>query len=423
MEVVKKLYLQAYFFVMALYVFFNKGIAYSFLAEAIWVGGFIVLFLTRKEYTFAWDKRTKILGLFLLVTLGYIGWGLRSYTLFDVIRDSFVIQYAWFTFFVFLFKDLQETMWKYLQLIYTWFPLFALFNFYIQNFSEFFDNRILFGTVPFALYKYGDMGVHLLISTLVLIRFLNHRSIRFQITMAVAILLNLLIMTAYSRSGMLAYLIGLGLFVVYTKQQAVRDLMKKYLRYLPLVLLVVLPLYASIKVKDNFQGRKVGLEQVVENVSSIFGTGKDVTLEDNKVWRLVWWANILNYSISPEFVLQGKGLGMSLAESDVITTDSEDLRSPHNFNLTMLARFGWPLFLLWSYWLFCLFKPLFQRKLEDQQLMISCVLFTFWLNGSFDVFLEGPMGAFPFWTWVGLYFLEDYFPIKKQTLNTRSGRP
>jgi hypothetical protein len=413
MEVVKKLYLQAYFFVMALYVFFNKGIAYSFLAEAIWVGGFIVLFLTRKEFIFAWDKRTKILGLFLLVTLGYIGWGLRSYTLFDVVRDSFVIQYAWIAFFIFLFKDLQETMWKYLLVIYTWFPLFALFNFYIQNFSEFFDNRVLFGTVPFALYKYGDMGVHLLISTLVLILYLNHRSIRFQVTMAVAILLNLLIITAYSRSGMLAYLIGLGLFVVYTKQQAMRDLIKQYLRYLPLVLLVVIPLYGSIKVKENFQGRKVGMEQLVENVSSIFGTGKDVTLEDNKVWRLVWWANILNYSVSPEFILQGKGLGMSLAESDVITTDSDDLRSPHNFNLTMLARFGWPLFLLWSYWLFCLFKPLFQRKLEDQQLMISCVLFTFWLNGSFDVFLEGPMGAFPFWTWVGLYLLVDYFPVKK----------
>jgi len=413
MEAVKKLYLQAYFFVMALYVFFNKGIAYSFLAEAIWVGGFIVLFLTRKEYTFAWDKRTKILGLFLLVTLGYIGWGLRSYTLFDVVRDSFVIQYAWFAFFVFLFKDLQETMWKYLLMIYTWFPLFALFNFYIQNFSEFFDSRVFFGTVPFALYKYGDMGVHLLISSLVLMLYLRERSIRFQVTMAVAILLNLLIITAYSRSGMLAYLIGLGLFVVYTKQQAVRDLMKKYLRYLPLVLLVVLPLYGSIKVRENFQGRKVGIEQLVENVSSIFGTGKDVTLEDNKIWRLVWWANILNYSVSPEFIIQGKGLGMSLAESDVIATDSDDLRSPHNFNLTILARFGWPLFLLWSYWLFCLFKPLFQRKLEDQQLMISCVLFTFWLNGSFDVFLEGPMGAFPFWTWVGLYFLEDYFPIKK----------
>lgn len=413
MDAIKKLYLQAYFFVMALYVFFNKGIAYSFLAEALWVGGFIVLFLTRKSYTFGWDKQTKILAFFLAVTVSYIGWGLRSYALIDVIRDSFVIQYAWFAFFVFLFKDFRAQVRSYIILIYTWFPFFAFLNFYFQNFSEFFEKFILFGNVPFALYKYGDMGVHLLISTLVLVLYSNHRSIRFQVTMAVAILLNLLIITAYSRSGMLAYLIGLGLFVIYTKQQAMRDLIKQYLRYLPLVLLVVLPLYGSLKVKENFQGRKVGMEQLVENVSSFFGSGKDVTLEDNKVWRLVWWANILNYSVSPEFILQGKGLGMSLAESDVISTDSDDLRSPHNFNLTMLARFGWPLFFLWSYWLFCLFKPMFKRKLNDQQLMISCVLFTFWLNGSFDVFLEGPMGAFPFWTWVGLYFLEDYFPIKK----------
>ncbi len=413
MDAVKKLYLQAYFFVMALYVFFNKGIAYSFFAEALWAGGFIVLFLTRKSYSFGWDKRTKIIAFFLVVTVGYIGWGLRYYALFDVIRDSFVIQYAWFAFFVFLFKDLRAQMWEYIIKIYTWFPFFALLNFYLQNFSEFFETFYLFGSVPFTLYKYGDMGVHLLISSLVLILHLNTRSIRFQITLGVAILLNLLIITAYSRSGMLAYLMGLGLFVMYTKQQAMRDLLKQYLRFIPFILLFVVPLYSTIKVKENFQGRKVGVEQLVENVGSIFGTGKDVTLEDNKVWRLVWWANILNYSVSPEFILQGKGLGMSLAESDLIATDSEDLRSPHNFNLTILARFGWPLFLLWSYWLFCLFKPLFQRKLDDQKLMITCVLFTFWLNGSFDVFLEGPMGAFPFWTWIGLFFLEDFFPIKK----------
>ena len=410
MDAVKKLYLQAYFFVMALYVFFNKGIAYSFLAEALWAGGFIVLFLTRKTYAFGWDKRTKILAFLLAITVGYIGWGLRSYALFDVIRDSFVIQYAWFAFFVFLFKDLRKELWGYLIWIYTWFPFFALLNFYFQNFSEFFENFILFGSVPFALYKYGDMGVHLLISSLVLMLYLNQRSIRFQITLAVAILMNLLIITAYSRSGMLAYLIGLGLFVVYTKRQEMRDLIKQYLRYLPIVLLIVLPLYASIKVKENFQGRKVGMEQLVENVGSIFGVSKDATLDENKFWRLVWWANIIDYSVTPEYALQGKGLGMSLAESDEVVTEIDDLRSPHNFNLTILARFGWPLFLLWCYWLLCLFKPMFKRQLNDQQLMISCVLFTFWLNGSFDVFLEGPMGAFPFWTWVGLYSLGDFFP-------------
>ncbi|MCZ2484707.1 O-antigen ligase family protein [Aquirufa antheringensis] len=425
MEVVKKLYLQIYFFVMALYVFFNKGIAYSFLAEAMWAIGFIVLFLTRKKYAFGWDKRTKILAFFLAIIVGYIGWGIRTYELFDVIRDSFIIQYAWFAFFVFLFKDLRKEMWSYIIRIYTWFPFFALLNFYIQNFTDFSEDFVLFGTVPFSLYKYGDMGVHLLISSLVLMLYLNQRSIRFQITLAVAILMNLLIITAYSRSGMLAYLIGIGLFVVYTKRQEMRDLIKQYLRYLPIILLIVLPLYASIKVKENFQGRKVGMGQLIENVTSIFGSGSDVTLENNKIWRLVWWANILDYSTSPEFALQGKGLGMSLAESDIISTDSEDLRSPHNFNLTILARFGWPLFLLWSYWLFCLFKPMFQRKLTDQQLMISCVLFTFWLNGSFDVFLEGPMGAFPFWTWVGLYLLGDFFPevLLAPNISTRSGRP
>ena len=28
-------------------------------------------------------------------------------------------------------------------------------------------------------------------------------------------------------------------------------------------------------------------------------------------------------------------------------------------------------------------------------------------KSAFDVFLEGPMGAFPFWTWVGLLFITD----------------
>jgi hypothetical protein len=46
MDVVKKGYLQAYFFVMALYVFFNKGIAYSFLAEGLWAGGFVAVSYT-----------------------------------------------------------------------------------------------------------------------------------------------------------------------------------------------------------------------------------------------------------------------------------------------------------------------------------------------------------------------------------------
>jgi hypothetical protein len=40
-------------------------------------------------------------------------------------------------------------------------------------------------------------------------------------------------------------------------------------------------------------------------------------------------------------------------------------------------------------------------------LAITCILIGFIFNASFDVYLEGPMGAFPFWTWVGLLFMSE----------------
>jgi uncharacterized membrane protein len=70
-----------------------------------------------------------------------------------------------------------------------------------------------------------------------------------------------------------------------------------------------------------------------------------------------------------------------------------------------MARYGIPLFILWLYWIFLIIKPLFKRKLSLKEHAITCILISFIVNASFDVFLEGPMGAFPFWTWVGLLFM------------------
>lgn len=405
MQAVKHWYLNFYFAVMALYVFFNKGVAYSFGVELLWVVGFILLFISRRSYQFIWEKRTILLLVFIAISLVYIPLGLRNYPVIEVIRDSFIFQYGWFSFFIFLFIEEQELVWKKLVDLYTWLPAFSLLNFFLLNFIKNFDQFTLFGDVPFVLYKYGDMGVHLLISTLLLLVFQKERSIRFQIVMALLLLFNLLILTAYSRSGMLAYVAGLGLFVIYTKDKVLKAHIKKYFKYLPLLLLIVLPIYASIKVKENFQGRAVGVEQLKQNVGSFVGASKDAKLDDNKVWRLVWWVKILDYSFSKEYFLQGKGLGMSLAADDEVLTDVDELRSPHNFHLNIMARFGVPLFCVWIFWLFLIFKPLFKNELEGKDLLITIILLAFIINASFDVFLEGPMGAFPFWTWVGLLLL------------------
>jgi hypothetical protein len=242
--------------------------------------------------------------------------------------------------------------------------------------------------------------------------FQQKRSIRFQAVMALLILFNLLILTAYSRSGMLAYVLGLLIYILLSNEAYIKIRVKQYSKYLPLLLMIVLPIYASIKVQENFQGRKVGIEQVTQNIGSFVGASKDANLEDNKIWRLVWWAKILDYSFSPSYFLQGKGLGMSLSETDEVISEEAEVRSPHNFHLTLMARFGVPIFCIWLFWLIILYKPMFKKQLDAKTLLISTVLLAFMVNATFDVFLEGPMGAFPFWTWVGLLFLIQAFPNK-----------
>ena len=49
MELVKNLYLRAYLLVMTLYVFLNKGVAYTYLVEALWLFGILLLLMHRKK--------------------------------------------------------------------------------------------------------------------------------------------------------------------------------------------------------------------------------------------------------------------------------------------------------------------------------------------------------------------------------------
>jgi O-antigen ligase len=225
--------------------------------------------------------------------------------------------------------------------------------------------------------------------------------------LSIVIVLDFLILASYSRSGLLSFLLSMLCFIYFNKDIQIQSRVRLLLKYLPIILLVVTPIYINIKVAENFQGRSVGFEQIKSNFSSIVGGSTDATSEDNVVWRLVWWAKIIDYSFSAPNFFIGKGIGMSLATDDDILTLDETLRSPHNFHLNIMARFGVLLFIVWIYFLIHLFKPIFKKQLEGKRLLIVCILLAFIINASFDVFLEGPMGAFPFWTWLGLYLLTE----------------
>ena len=407
MELVKNLYLRAYLLVMTLYVFLNKGVAYTYLVEALWLFGILLLLMHRKKVELIWNKTTKFILFFIAISCIYILRGFAKYDILDLIRDSFIFQYGWFVFILFLFKDKIEQVWETLFFIYKWFPFVALLNFILQYFVPFFETVTPFGGIPILLYKNGDMGVQLLISTLLLLYTFEKKPLKWSVLLSLVIALDFLILASYSRSGIVAFLSSMLCFIYFNKDIQLQSRVRLLLKYLPVILLIVTPIYINIKVTENFQGRSVGFEQIKNNFSSIIGGTTDATSEDNVVWRLVWWAKILDYSFSAPNFFIGKGLGMSLATDDDIITLDENLRSPHNFHLNIMARFGILIFLIWTYFLIQLLRPLFKKQLQGKRLLIGCILLAFLINASFDVFLEGPMGAFPFWTWVGLYLLSE----------------
>jgi hypothetical protein len=407
---------------MTLYVFLNKGVAYTYLVEALWLFGILLLLMHRKKVELIWNKSTKLILFFIVISFIYILKGFTRHDIIDLIRDSFIFQYGWFVFILFLFKEKLKIIWETLFFIYKWFPFVALLNFILQYFVPFFETVTPFGGIPILLYKNGDMGVQLLISTLLLLYSFEKKSLKWRVLLSLVIALDFLILASYSRSGIVAFLASMLCFIYFNKDIQLQSRVRSLIKYLPIILLVVTPIYINIKVAENFQGRAVGLEQIKNNFSSIVGGTTDATSENNVVWRLVWWAKIIDYSLSSPNFFIGKGLGMNLATDDDIITLDDSLRSPHNFHLNIMSRFGVLMFMIWMYFLIQLLRPLFKKQLQGKRLLIGCILLAFLLNASFDVFLEGPMGAFPFWTWLGLYLLtedQEYLvePVTKTNLN------
>jgi hypothetical protein len=409
MQLLNKAYIKIYFFVLLLYVFFNKGVAYSFMAEILLVAGIFILFINRKQFEIGLDKKQIIVSIFILICFLYILFGVFQYSILNVLRDSLAFQYAWFAFIIYFLKNEYDFIWQKIIQIYKWVPLVILLNFFLFYFVFLYLPPInIFGNQNIIIYKNGDKSVHLLISTILMFLYTEKYSRRWLIANTVLIVINFLILLAFTRSGSIAYILSLFSFFFFSKDKILNESVRKLLKFVPIIMVIGMGLFVAIDIQGDAQGRTISLSQITDNFSSIVSTNIDGNLVENKVWRLIWWAKLVNESFTLQHFFVGKGLGMSLAGNDILNTD-DNLRSPHNFHLTILARFGYFVFIAWIIWLVSLFKPLFTRKLAGKTLAITSILLAFIINGSFDVFFEGPMGAFPFWTFVGLLFIENTY--------------
>lgn len=392
--------------VYALYLFFNKGMSYSFLAEGTLLVGVLWTIRERDNVAIPWNKIMKVIAVLLGLNLIWLLRGLSAFPAFEVIRDSFIFNYAYLLLIPFLFADRLEELKQYIFQLYAWFPLVATVSFLLVVWFPVLEVWALFGKIPFFEFKKSDMGVQLLIATVLLLSGQLKLAPRFVMVNFLLIAYLFFIVGTFNRGGMVAFLAGLFLYLYLQRKTEEFQQWKTYFRWVPFLLILALSFYSLTKVEDKIQGRNTGIEQLQKNFTSILGGEVEGSLSDNIVWRLGWWGKIMEYTFAGPYFLQGKGLGINLAIDDGIpadeSTDRTPLRSPHNFHMSILARYGVPVFALWITLIVLLFKGFRQWLPRKEAALFLSALLAFLINASFDVALEGPMAAFPFWMMMGL---------------------
>jgi hypothetical protein len=168
--------------------------------------------------------------------------------------------------------------------------------------------------------------------------------------------------------------------------------------------------FAEHKEAANSDDRSVSARQIAGNLVSIVGYANEQT-EGTKAWRLEWWNKIIDDTVFGPNFWTGRGFGLNLADADGFQDgdhpDLPPLRSPHNVNMTILARAGVPGAVLWAglltSWFVLMLKSMrvAQRRSHKEWAGLFLFLFSYLLSiiidASFDVALEGPMLSVWFW--------------------------
>jgi hypothetical protein len=371
-------------------------------------GIILTLTVNKRKLAIEFNTNYALLLFFLFVGLIYFIYGLYHFKIKGVIQDSLFFLYISNVFILTTFLDYYNKIVTFVFNIYKWVPIIGIINFILQNYSSFFEQFSLFGGIPLMLYKYGDLGVNLVISTILFLEGKYHLNKSMSLGFIVFTLINLLLVLTYSRSGFIAYTITLFAYYIYSKSDMKLNF-RKNLKYIFFSFLIAIPLYLSFEVKQNFQGRTTGLNQIINNFNSFIGNTSEFkfnnTLNNNIIWRFAWWSSIVQNTIEDKNIFTGIGSGADLVKNSGVFVEDEKLRAPHSIHFNLLARYGFLFFLIWISWIIYTLRPLFLNNLNGDQYLIALFILAFLINASFDVYLEGPMGSFPFWTFVGLFLL------------------
>ncbi len=421
------------------YAFFDRGIAHVGLGP-VYLGEFVLLLAVPATIVGLARAKLSVVHLFLVA---FMAWGavrtvpyIGQYGL-DALRDSVTWAYGFFAIAVSVTlgaSEIPSMVRAYRRLVpflVIWVPVAALMTTVAGAF-----NPVLPGSdVALISVKPGDAGVMLAGAAAFLLTGLftwgRTRSALQEGLVWVVWLAAAAFAAAVSRGGMLAASMAVfsGLFV------------RRLTRWLLPISIGVLVLSAGwlANPQIDLRYRSLSVDQLVQNVTSIFTNANGTETQVTKEWRLAWWNKIVAYTIEGPYFWTGKGYGINLADVDGFQVTSDDsLRAPHSTHFEILARSGVPGLVSWialqvafaAAMLVAAYRAYRARSMA--LLALIAWSFVYWLaalvNASFDVYLGGPQGGIPFWADVGFgIFLcrlaADRVRIELEPVEQATGKP
>lgn len=348
----------------------------------------------------------------LVCTVPYLGvYGL------DALRDATIWGYGAFALLVAGFMLRLQWWTKASEAYARWFWWFAFWSpvaGVIFSTMERSIPRVPGSDIPVLFVKAGDFGVQLAgAATFVLVgladsrwRGRTHRT-ALEWLWWMAWLGGVAITGAASRGALMSVFVAVALVIL---------LQRRVQLWKPaLVAFVFAFVFVGADIKLNAgQDREVSADQIIENLRSIVGGRSNTSnLEGTRAWRLQWWQDIIGYTVHGPYFWTGKGFGVNLADDDDYqgTVNGLPNRSPHNIQMTVLARAGVPGLVIWSVlhitFALSLVVAFFRARRDRHEwwARVNLWIFSFWLafmvNAAFDVFLEGPQGGVWFWCLIG----------------------
>lgn len=394
------------------YAFLGRGFAYVgvapvYVGEVVLAVGLLAILRTLPRARF---------GRLHVLLLAYMAWGLVRTVPYvgvygvDALRDAVMWAYGFFALAVSLtveaehFPRLTAVYRRLIPMFLLWVPVAA-------------GLTIVFGDAlphlpgsPVALIdvKAGDLGVQLAgVGAFLLLGLYGRTSMFAELWTSAAWLVGAGLVASLNR-GAMAAVAAAGTTILFVRRSS---------RWFRVALVGLLMLGAVALVNPEIEtpgSRAISFDQVVANATSIFGDQpQDRSNEATKEWRLQWWGAISDYTFGGRYFWTGKGFGVNLANDDGFQVAAdESLRAPHSIDFDLLARTGVPGLFLWltlnAAFGIAVLRAAFRAHRAGRMFWVQVLgwVFVYWLaafiNGSFDVYLEGPQGGIWFWAVMGL---------------------